>query len=628
MVALVGGPSPGQAQEQKEGEPYEVLANGPVHEAYANPLDYKPQLGPVVPKEPPAAIEEVAPEQKPEGNDVEWIPGYWWWDEEEKGFFWVSGFWRDMPPDRRWVPGAWQAVEDGWQWSPGFWASEQEKEIPYVPDPPESIDAGPSVPPPDATSIYVPGCWMWRETRFAWRPGYWLGYRPGWVYIPAHFVRTCGGCVFVEGYWDYPLHTRGLLFAPIRFDRGVVVRSFMPSHVVRNDFLMLSLYVAPHRQHYYFGNYASDAYQRRGFVAWTDYRPNRRSVDPDYSYYRSTYREDPMWELSVVAYYKGRGSADAVEAPHTYRQQQKVIEQLQTSKKDSAPVVKDVNITTLQSVSAITTLKEVTQTKVTGLATLAPKAKVQDVERTIKLKEVGKEEHTQRQKNAQTYHELAKQRQQIEAKLLQQGGVPATPPAKEQPKPTRLDLPKGPERERPKTQVQPPPPPPAPKLQENVTPKFDPPKQPKPRPTQPDNKPMQPEKPRPSDKPVQPDNKPVQPEKPKPSDKPAQPENKPVQPEKPRPDNKPVQPEKPRPSDKPAKPENKPAQPETPKPVPMPTPKPPDKPAKPESKPVQPPPNPVPTPTPKPPDKPDNKPAKPDNKPKPSDKPAKFGKPK
>src|SRR6188508_2973464 len=134
MVAVVSGSNQTQTEVPREAESYEALASGPVHEAYANPVDYKPQLGAVVPKEPPAAIDEVPPEQKPEGNDIEWIPGYWWWDEEETGFFWVSGFWRDMPPERRWVPGNWQPVEDGWQWSPGFWASEEEKVIPYVPD--------------------------------------------------------------------------------------------------------------------------------------------------------------------------------------------------------------------------------------------------------------------------------------------------------------------------------------------------------------------------------------------------------------------------------------------------------------------------------------------------------------
>jgi hypothetical protein len=79
---------------------YEVLARGPVHEAYAEPVDYNPEPGPVAEKAPPAAIDEFPPDEKPEGNDVEWIPGYWSWDTEGKDYLWVSGFWRDIAPGR------------------------------------------------------------------------------------------------------------------------------------------------------------------------------------------------------------------------------------------------------------------------------------------------------------------------------------------------------------------------------------------------------------------------------------------------------------------------------------------------------------------------------------------------
>ena len=49
---------------------------------------------------------------KPAGVEVSWIPGYWAWENEDKDYLWVSGFWRDMPPDRRWVPGTWQEAAD------------------------------------------------------------------------------------------------------------------------------------------------------------------------------------------------------------------------------------------------------------------------------------------------------------------------------------------------------------------------------------------------------------------------------------------------------------------------------------------------------------------------------------
>ena len=56
----------------------EPQARGPIHEAFANSIDGAPGPGRVIDKEPPAPIEEVPADQKPEGQ-VEWMPGYWAW---------------------------------------------------------------------------------------------------------------------------------------------------------------------------------------------------------------------------------------------------------------------------------------------------------------------------------------------------------------------------------------------------------------------------------------------------------------------------------------------------------------------------------------------------------------------
>ena len=47
----------------------EVQARGPVHEAFAQPVDPQPAAGPVAPKPPPELIDELPPDQKP--DDVE-----------------------------------------------------------------------------------------------------------------------------------------------------------------------------------------------------------------------------------------------------------------------------------------------------------------------------------------------------------------------------------------------------------------------------------------------------------------------------------------------------------------------------------------------------------------------------
>jgi hypothetical protein len=115
--AIAAQPGPADAEAGVQ-----VLTRGPVHEAFAETVTFDPEPGIVVPKTPPAAIEELPPDQKPEGANVAWIPGYWGWDDERSDFLWVSGIWRDLPPGRQWVPGYWGKSTQGFQWTSGYWA--------------------------------------------------------------------------------------------------------------------------------------------------------------------------------------------------------------------------------------------------------------------------------------------------------------------------------------------------------------------------------------------------------------------------------------------------------------------------------------------------------------------------
>ena len=98
-------------------EGVEVLARGPMHEAFAAPVVFDPEPGMLVSQAPPSPIEEIPPEEQPEGEYVIWIDGYWSWDDEANSFIWVSGIWRDVPPNREWVPGYWLSTPTGSQWS-------------------------------------------------------------------------------------------------------------------------------------------------------------------------------------------------------------------------------------------------------------------------------------------------------------------------------------------------------------------------------------------------------------------------------------------------------------------------------------------------------------------------------
>ena len=89
------------AQQPVVPEGVEVDTRGPIHEAFAQPASPKPVAPPIVPKKPPEPITELPPDQRPEGDQMMWIPGYWAYDDERGDFLWVSGIWRAPPPKRR-----------------------------------------------------------------------------------------------------------------------------------------------------------------------------------------------------------------------------------------------------------------------------------------------------------------------------------------------------------------------------------------------------------------------------------------------------------------------------------------------------------------------------------------------
>src|SRR5215470_1110610 len=202
----------------------QVLTRGPVHEAFAETVVFNPERGLIVPKSPPPPIEELPPDQRPEGDNVTWIPGYWGWDDTQNDFIWISGVWRNLPPGRQWISGYWSPADGGYVWTACYWADAHADKIEYIPEPPESIEAGPSGPAPSPDQSWIPGCWIWQATRYVWRPGYWTPMQPDWEWVPAHYVWTPAGYVFCDGYWDYTVSHRGILFAPVRFAPAIYSR--------------------------------------------------------------------------------------------------------------------------------------------------------------------------------------------------------------------------------------------------------------------------------------------------------------------------------------------------------------------------------------------------------------------
>ncbi len=458
----------------------EVQARGPVHEAFAQPVNRQPEPGPVVPKQPPDPIEEVPPDEKPEGDNVQWIPGYWAWDDEQTNFLWVSGFWRVPPPARTWVSGHWQEVDTGWQWTNGFWASADTTELHYLPPPPPPADQGPSTEAPDANSIYVPGCWVYSETRYLWRPGYWIAYRPHWVWCPAYYIWTPSGCLFVEGFWDHPFDERGLLFAPVRFTADWGRRQFVPSLVVNTDFLLGALFVRNSYHQYFFGDYFEANYSQRGFVSWTDYRWAKVGVDPNFAYYRQLHRGDERWEASLKDLYRARQAGEVPRPPRTFRQQVEVVNQINSKQTANAAVNANIQLTHAQNVTALTPLNQVHNKNVTNLGGLGGKPPPADTGRQLKLQKIQGEEHARELKAAEQIRNTANQRRELEGKMLHEGQGPVK--HTDAPRPQKFETPK------PLPHATPPAPPvkqvPAmpmvPKHEEKTIPQFEPPKSPGP----------------------------------------------------------------------------------------------------------------------------------------------------
>ncbi len=322
----------------------EVLNEGPIHEAFAQPVDLNPQAGIMAPNEPPADIVENPASEKPQSSAYVWIPGYWAWDSQEKDYIWVSGCWRKPPVGMSWIPGYWNKVPEGWQWVPGFWIpTSRANQIEYLPEPPELVDNGPPADSESSDNIWVPSCYYWWEGRYILRPGYWLAPQPDWVWVPSHYAWTPYGYIFVSGYWDRLLTTRGVLYAPVYFPRhfhrppGFI---YSLGVVVDVGNLQFSLFSYPRYCHYYFGDYYSDFYLGLGIYPWFEFETYHSWYDPIFVHDRWRYRGMiPHWGTHIRHEYALRRNDTNLRPPRTYRELESRISKLPVRQRDNYRMV-------------------------------------------------------------------------------------------------------------------------------------------------------------------------------------------------------------------------------------------------------------------------------------------------
>jgi len=394
----------------------EVLTRGPVHEAFAETISFDPEPGVVVPKAAPEAIEELPPEQKPEGDNVDWIPGYWAWDDERTDFVWVSGIWRALPPGRQWLPGYWAASGRGSQWISGYWADAKATEIDYLPEPPQTVEAGPNIAAPSADHTWLPGCWIWHESRYAWRPGYWAMAQPNWVWNPAHYVWAPRGYVYVDGYYDHSVVRRGVLFAPVYFSASTYSRrgfSYSPATVINPAVFASHLFLRPSYGHYYFGDYYGSNYASSGYSPWFAYYSSHTGYDPFYAHQHWHHRNDRQWGRRVEADFANRRDNEAARPPRTWSAQR------ERSTRDATSG--DKGFVVAASLDDLANNKEA----------------------AIRLTPVAKEVRTQYGQRGQEFRRAREERQKLEAATDSAAETTAEAPARPV-KPVKVKLPRTP----------------------------------------------------------------------------------------------------------------------------------------------------------------------------------------
>jgi hypothetical protein len=369
----------------------EVLTRGPVHEAFATPTTEPVPTTPVT-KAPPKPLEEMPPEQKPEGAVV-WIGGYWAWDDDRKDYLWVSGTWRTAPPGKRWVAGYWREEGTQWQWVPGFWSqAEAEKthqQVAYLPQPPAPPEVARPGEPPAPNSFYVPGAWVWVDGRYVWRAGYWAQVQPGYVWVSAHYRWTPSGYVFIPGYWDLALDHRGVLYTPVIVNHAVVGATFVytPAYVVREPVVVDSLFVRPCYCHYYFGDYYGPAYRELGFESCVVY--SRAHYEPIYVYARWEHRDDPRWETTYLDITLARHAGRAPLPPRTLVQYNTIINQTNVN-------VTNVNVyqnTVVHNGPMVVPASQLATVKKINTVTLDPAARMQARQQAQVVQQVAAQRH-------------------------------------------------------------------------------------------------------------------------------------------------------------------------------------------------------------------------------------------
>jgi hypothetical protein len=145
--------------------------------------------------------------------------------------------------------------------------------------------------------------------------------------VPDHYVWTPRGYIFVDGYYDYSVPRRGIVFAPVYFNAGVYTQcgfSYSPSTVINPSVFVSHLFLRPGYGHYYFGDYYGSNYRSSGFSPWFSFHSSRRGYDPIYANQRWQHRRDRDWEQRTKTNYRNYRDNEDARPPRTWAAQREL----------------------------------------------------------------------------------------------------------------------------------------------------------------------------------------------------------------------------------------------------------------------------------------------------------------
>jgi hypothetical protein len=177
---------------------------------------------------------------------------------------------------------------------------------------------------PSADHTWLPGSWAWQQNRYAWRPGYWATGQSDWSWVPAHYVWTPRGYVFVDGYYDYSVARRGVLFAPVYFNSAIYSQpgfSYSPAMAISPAIFGSHLFLRPSYGHYYYGDYYGLNYASAGYSPWFSFNSSRYGYDPFYAQQRWINRQNVGWNQNLQTNFQNLRANETLRPPRTWAEQ-------------------------------------------------------------------------------------------------------------------------------------------------------------------------------------------------------------------------------------------------------------------------------------------------------------------